>query len=131
MVGGISVQLLPQVRTHRGSRQKPGSDSGWCCLVHVPSAHLPRRTRRLFAGEPRAPREGLALGPGEKPRALRTRAALRRGKYMRTFSISSDGNLAITASEASSKNDFDYLVGNWSIRNRTLKEQLTGSDEWN
>src|SRR4029079_12311904 len=49
---------------------------------------------------------------------------------MTAFSLSSDGNLAITASETSSKNDFDYLVGNWNIRNRTLKEQLTGSDEW-
>ena len=49
---------------------------------------------------------------------------------MRTFSLSSDGSLAITASETSSKNDFDYLVGNWNIKNRTLKEQLTGSDEW-
>jgi hypothetical protein len=53
-----------------------------------------------------------------------------KGKYMRTFSLSSDGKLAITASETSSKNDFDYLVGNWNIRNRTLKEQLAGSDEW-
>jgi hypothetical protein len=49
---------------------------------------------------------------------------------MRAFSISSDGNLAITASETSSKSDFDYLIGNWNIRNRTLKEPLTGSDEW-
>ena len=30
----------------------------------------------------------------------------------------------------SSKHDFDYLVGNWNIRNRTLKEPLVGSDEW-
>lgn len=29
----------------------------------------------------------------------------------RAFSISSDGKLAIAASETSSKNDFDYLVG--------------------
>ena len=49
---------------------------------------------------------------------------------MRAFSISSDGKLAITASETSSKNDFDYLVGNWNIRNRTLKEPLAGSDTW-
>jgi hypothetical protein len=39
-----------------------------------------------------------------------------------------DGKLAITASETSSRNDFDYLVGKWTIRNRTLKEQLSGSD---
>jgi hypothetical protein len=45
-------------------------------------------------------------------------------------SFSPDGKLAMTASETSSKNDFDYLVGNWNIRNRTLKEPLVGSDEW-
>jgi hypothetical protein len=49
---------------------------------------------------------------------------------MRAFSISSDGKLAVTASATSSKDDFDYLVGNWNIGNRTLKEPLTGSDEW-
>jgi hypothetical protein len=40
------------------------------------------------------------------------------------------GKPAITASQTSSKNDFDYLVGRWNIRNRTLKEPLAGSDEW-
>jgi hypothetical protein len=49
---------------------------------------------------------------------------------MRAFSISSDGKLAVTASAVSSQRDFDYLVGKWNIRNRTLKEQLVGSDEW-
>jgi hypothetical protein len=49
---------------------------------------------------------------------------------MGAFPLSSDGNLAITASKTSSKNDFDYLEGNWNIRNRTLKEQLTGSHQW-
>jgi hypothetical protein len=49
---------------------------------------------------------------------------------MCAFSISSDGELAITASETSSQSDFDYLVGKWNIRNRTLTEPLVGSDEW-
>jgi hypothetical protein len=49
---------------------------------------------------------------------------------MSAFSLSSDGNLAMVASGTSSKNDFDYLVGNWNIRNRTLKEPLAGRDEW-
>src|SRR5687768_4371745 len=53
------------------------------------------------------------------------------GNPMSAFSLSSDGKLAIEASETSSKNDFDYLVGTWNIRNRTLKEQLAGSNEWN
>jgi hypothetical protein len=49
---------------------------------------------------------------------------------MSAFDLSSDGSLAISASETSSMHDFDYLVGSWSIRNRTLKEPLVGSDEW-
>jgi hypothetical protein len=49
---------------------------------------------------------------------------------MRALSFSSGGKLALTASETSSKHDFDYLVGTWKIRNRTLKEPLAGSDEW-
>jgi hypothetical protein len=49
---------------------------------------------------------------------------------MSAFSISSDGKLVITASKTSSRSDFDYLVGSWNIKNRVLKEQLTGSDEW-
>ena len=49
---------------------------------------------------------------------------------MRALPIFSDGKFAITASPASSKNDFDFLVGNWKIANRRLKEPLTGSDAW-
>ena len=49
---------------------------------------------------------------------------------MRRFTISSDGKLVITASETSSKSDFDYLIGNWNIKNRTLNEPLAGSHEW-
>jgi hypothetical protein len=49
---------------------------------------------------------------------------------MSAFSISSDGQIAMTASETSSKNDFDYLVGRWNIKNRALKKPLAGSNEW-
>jgi len=45
-------------------------------------------------------------------------------------SISSDGRLVIAPSESSSKHDFDFLVGGWKIRNRKLKEPLTGRAEW-
>ena len=50
---------------------------------------------------------------------------------MSAFSLSADGTLAMAASETSSPNDFDYLAGKWNIRNRTLKEPLAGSEEWN
>jgi hypothetical protein len=49
---------------------------------------------------------------------------------MPAFTVAPDGKLAVAASDSSSKNDFDYLVGKWNIRNRTLKEPLTGKDEW-
>ena len=39
-------------------------------------------------------------------------------------------DLQITASPTSSKNDFDFMVGNWKIRNRKLKERLNNCDEW-
>ena len=52
------------------------------------------------------------------------------GTAMSTYSISSDGQLAITASQSSSQHDFDFLLGEWKIRNRKLKEPLARSDEW-
>ncbi|HEY5805107.1 MAG TPA: hypothetical protein VIT90_15575 [Lysobacter sp.] len=42
----------------------------------------------------------------------------------------SNGALMIAPSALSSRNDFDYLVGNWKLRNRKLKSRLTGSTEW-
>jgi hypothetical protein len=40
---------------------------------------------------------------------------------MSKYAIFSDGKLAITANERSSKHDFDFLVGGWMIRNRILR----------
>jgi hypothetical protein len=42
----------------------------------------------------------------------------------------SAGKLVIEASPTSSEHDFDYLVGDWKLRNRKLKSRLTGSTEW-
>jgi hypothetical protein len=49
---------------------------------------------------------------------------------MSTYTIRSDGDLAITASAGSSKHDFDFLVGGWRIKNRRRKAPLVGRDEW-
>jgi hypothetical protein len=46
--------------------------------------------------------------------------------------ISADGNgdLLITPSESSSRNDFDFLVGKWNIHNKKLENRLSHSDQW-
>jgi len=49
---------------------------------------------------------------------------------MSALPLSSGGKFAMTASRTSSKHDFDYLVGRWNLRNRTLTRPLTGSKEW-
>jgi len=40
------------------------------------------------------------------------------------------GELIIKASATSSQKDFDYLVGNWKLKNRKLKSSLTNCTEW-
>ena len=40
------------------------------------------------------------------------------------------GDLIIKASPTSSSNDFNYLIGNWKLKNRKLKSRLTNSTEW-
>jgi hypothetical protein len=44
--------------------------------------------------------------------------------------IDSKGELIITPSAASSKNDFDFLAGDWTMDNRRLKCRLGGCTEW-
>ncbi|HZH96588.1 MAG TPA: hypothetical protein VEY06_11915 [Flavisolibacter sp.] len=41
-----------------------------------------------------------------------------------------NGKLIITASETSSKHDFDFFEGKWHLDNRKLKSRLTNCREW-
>jgi hypothetical protein len=42
----------------------------------------------------------------------------------------STGNLKITASATSAKNDFDFFVGKWKLHNRILKKMPDNSIQW-
>ena len=44
--------------------------------------------------------------------------------------VDSKGELIITASPTSSKNDFDFFEGQWKLRNRKLKTRLNNCTEW-
>ena len=46
------------------------------------------------------------------------------------LNFDSEGDLIIKASPASSSKDFNYLIGNWKLKNRKLKSRLTNSTEW-
>jgi hypothetical protein len=40
------------------------------------------------------------------------------------------GELEILPSPGSSKNDFDFLIGKWTVKNRKLKTRLNDCNEW-
>jgi hypothetical protein len=46
------------------------------------------------------------------------------------INFDTSGELLITASATSSKDDFDFLQGKWEIRNRKLKSRLNDCNEW-
>jgi hypothetical protein len=73
-----------------------------------------------------AGRPGVAISAPDLDRELTPDAAL----PIPQLKIDSAGKLIIEASANSSKHDFDYLVGNWKLKNRKLKSRLTGSTEW-
>jgi hypothetical protein len=47
-----------------------------------------------------------------------------------TLNFDPKGDLVIKASPTSSAEDFNYLIGNWKLKNRKLKSRLTNSTEW-
>ena len=44
--------------------------------------------------------------------------------------LTTKGELNLNPSPASSRDDFDFYVGNWNVRNRKLKTRLNGCTEW-
>jgi hypothetical protein len=49
---------------------------------------------------------------------------------MESLKFSATGELEIVPSSNSSKTDFDFFIGNWTIKNRKLKSRLNGCTEW-
>jgi len=49
---------------------------------------------------------------------------------MKTQTTIEINDLNIIASENSSPDDFDFLVGKWRIHNKKLNKRLAGCDEW-
>jgi len=49
---------------------------------------------------------------------------------MHNFSITQEGRLEIQPSAASSKNDFDFLLGDHTVQHKKLKTRLNGCTEW-
>jgi len=50
--------------------------------------------------------------------------------HMPKLKFDPKGDLIITASATSSKHDFDYLVGKWTMKNKHLNERLNNCKEW-
>ena len=46
------------------------------------------------------------------------------------ISFDDNGELVITASVTSSKNDFDFYQGKWNLKNKKLKTRLNNCTEW-
>jgi len=46
------------------------------------------------------------------------------------LNFDSRGDLSIKASPTSSSKDFNYLIGNWKLKNRKLRSRLTNCTEW-
>jgi len=49
---------------------------------------------------------------------------------MQNCKVDEHGNLVISASNTSSKSDFDFYEGKWTIQNKRLKKRLCNSNDW-
>ncbi|MEP6952323.1 MAG: hypothetical protein ABI863_23730 [Ginsengibacter sp.] len=49
---------------------------------------------------------------------------------MESIKCNNKGELEIIPSLNSSKNDFDFLIGKWTVKNRKLKTRLDGCNGW-
>lgn len=62
--------------------------------------------------------------------AIELTPILNKIKFMEQQLINAAGALHVSASEDSSSQDFDFLLGKWKIHNRKLKTRLGGCTEW-
>lgn len=46
------------------------------------------------------------------------------------FILNNSGVLTINPSSKSTKNDFDFFVGEWKIKNKKLKDRLSNCNDW-
>jgi hypothetical protein len=61
---------------------------------------------------------------------LRAQTVWPKEPIMTNAKIGSTGELEITPSATSSQNDFDFLVGKWTMHNKKLKTRLNNNNEW-
>jgi hypothetical protein len=59
-----------------------------------------------------------------------TYAQEHKSNMMKQLEFASDGALKIIPTTSSSKDDFNFLMGKWTVKNRKLRSRLSGSSEW-
>ena len=49
---------------------------------------------------------------------------------MQHLQFASDGAVMMSPSPGSSRNDYDFLMGKWTVKNRKLRSRLSGDKQW-
>ncbi|GAA3965037.1 hypothetical protein GCM10022246_17660 [Pedobacter ginsengiterrae] len=62
--------------------------------------------------------------------AGKSHAKVQNVNLMKQVELDNQGALKITPTSASSKDDFNFLMGKWTVKNRKLRSRLSGSKEW-